>query len=198
MKLFYSPASPFVRKVLACAIIRGLEGGIERIPCNPHASTPDLLAANPLSKVPCLVTDDGLALFDSPVICEYLDSRGEALPLFPAHGAARWRALKLQAMADGIMDAAVAGRGEQLKPREAAREATLARFRAAIFRTLDALETDLPHRLVDIGSIAAACALGYLDFRYAADPWRPGRPKLTAWFGAFSQNAGLAETEPHE
>lgn len=198
MKLFYSPTSPYVRKVMACAITRGLDGRIEKIPCNPHASTADLLEANPLSKVPCLVTDDGLALFDSPVICEYIDSRGEALPLFPSHGAARWRALKLQAMADGIMDAAVAGRGELGKPKEAARDATIARFKAAIFRTIDQLEEDPPHRLVDIGTIAVACALGYLDFRYAGDPWRPNHPKLAAWYEPFVQNPGLAETAPKE
>ncbi len=194
MKLFYSPTSPYVRKVMACAVTRGLDGQIERIPCNPHASPPDLLAANPLSKVPCLVTDDGLALFDSPVICEYIDSRGDALPLFPTHGAPRWRALKLQAMADGIMDAAVAGRGEMGKPREAARDATIARFKDAIVRTLDALEAEPPHRLVDIGTIAVACALGYLDLRYAADPWRPAHPRLAAWYEAFAQNPGIAET----
>lgn len=198
MKLFYSPTSPYVRKVMACAVTRGLDARIEKIPCNPQESPPGLLEANPLSKVPCLVTDDGVALFDSPVICEYLDSRGEALPLFPSHGAARWRAMKLQAMADGIMDAAVAGRGEQGKPKEAARDATIARFKAAIFRTVDALEADPPHRLVDIGSLAVACALGYLDLRYASDPWRPNHPKLTAWFEAFSQNPGIAETAPGE
>ncbi len=198
MKLFYSPTSPYVRKVMACAITRGLDGMIEKIPCNPHLSKPDLLAANPLSKVPCLVTNDGLALFDSPVICEYLDSLGEALPLFPSHGAGRWRALKLQAMADGILDAAVAGRGELGKPREDARDATLARFKFVIAGTLDALEADPPHRLIDIGSIAVACALGYLDFRYAADPWAPTRPKLAAWYEAFAQNPGLSETAPKE
>jgi glutathione S-transferase len=198
VKLFYSPTSPYVRKVMACAITRGLDSRIEKIPCNPHASPSDLLASNPLSKVPCLVTDDGLALFDSPVICEYLDTRGDALPLFPDHGAARWRALKLQAMADGIMDAAVIGRGEIGKPKEEARDATIARFKAAIVRTLDELETDPPHRLVDIGSIAVACALGYLDLRYASDPWRPAHPKLAAWYEAFASNPGIAETVPKE
>ncbi|MBN8903659.1 MAG: glutathione S-transferase [Rhodospirillales bacterium 69-11] len=198
MKLFYSATSPYVRKVMACAITRGLENRIEKVPTNPHQSPPELLAANPLSKVTCLVTDDGLALFDSPVICEYLDSRGEALPLFPSHGAARWRALKFQAMADGILDAAVTGRGELGKPKEAARDATIARFKAAISNTLDALEADPPHRLVDIGSIAVACALGYLDFRYASDPWRERCPKLAAWYEAFAQNPGLAQTAPKE
>ena len=196
MKLFYSPTSPYVRKVVVCAITRGLDDQIEKVASNPHESPADLIASNPLSKVPCLVTDDGLALFDSPVICEYLDSRGDALPLFPTNAAARWRALKLQAMGDGILDAAVTGRGELGKPKEAARDATIARFRAAIFRTLDALEADPPHRLVDIGSITVACALGYLDFRYASDPWREAHPKLAAWFEAFNQNPGMAETAP--
>ncbi len=198
MKLFYSPTSPYVRKVMAIAIARGVDDLIEKIPCNPHASTPDLLAVNPLSKVPCLVTDDGLALFDSPVICDYLDTCGEALPLFPTHGAARWRALKLQAMGDGILDAAVTGRGEIGKPKEAARDATIARFKAAVARTVDALEAEPPHRLVDIGSITIACALGYLDFRYASDPWRPDHPKLAAWYEAFAQNPCIAATAPKE
>jgi glutathione S-transferase len=107
MKLHFSPRSPYVRKVMACAIVRGLDGEIERVTTKPFDSPPDLLADNPLSKVPTLVTDDGVALFDSPVICEYLDGIGDALRLFPAAGPARWTALKLQALADGILDAGV-------------------------------------------------------------------------------------------
>ena len=110
MKLFYSPTSPFVRKVVACAITRDLDGQIERIRTDAHASPAALLAANPLSKVPCLLTQDGEALFDSPVICEYLDSIGDAPPLFPDHGATRWVALRYQALGDGMMDAAVMAR----------------------------------------------------------------------------------------
>jgi len=98
VKLYYSPTSPYVRKVMACAIIRGLDGRIEKHASNPHASPADLVADNPLSKVPCLVTDDGLSLFGSQLICEYLDSLGEELPLFPDHGAPRWRALKFQSL----------------------------------------------------------------------------------------------------
>ena len=97
MKLYFVGTSPFVRKVMACAIARGMDRQIEAVPTDLPASPPDLLADNPLGKVPCLVTDDGLALFDSPVICEYLDTLGDALPMFPEHGAARWRALKQQA-----------------------------------------------------------------------------------------------------
>ncbi|MBV9249971.1 MAG: glutathione S-transferase N-terminal domain-containing protein [Acetobacteraceae bacterium] len=198
MKLHYSPTSPYVRKVMACAIVRGIDGQIELVRTNPNASPPELLAHNPLSKVPCLVTDDGVALFDSPVICEYLDSVGDGLPMFPSHGAARWRALKQQALADGILDASVPRRAEMQKPQDEGRVAWIARQEAVVARALDALEVDPPHRIVDIGSIAVACALGYLDFRYSAQPWRPTHSKLTAWFEAFSLNPGIARTAPKE
>jgi glutathione S-transferase len=198
MKIAYSPASPYVRKVMACAIAREIDAQIERIPTNPHASPPELLAANPLSKVPCLVTDDGLALFDSPVICEYLDSVGAAAPLFPPGGGARLRALKHQAMADGILDAAVLRRMESLRPVEEARNAAMARQKAAVERTLAALEADPPHRSVDIGSISVACALGYLDFRFAHEAWRASCPRLAAWFAAFAQEPCIANTAPRE
>jgi glutathione S-transferase len=181
---------------MACAITRGLEGRIETVAVNPNESPAALLAQNPLSKIPCLVTDDGLALFDSPVICEYLDSRGDALPMFPPGGPARWRALKFQAMADGILDASVPRRWEMLKPAEEGRTAWITRQKAAVDRTLDALEADPPHRMLDIGSISVACALGYLDFRFAAEPWRETRPKLAAWFAAFAENPGIAQTLP--
>ncbi len=198
MKLFYSATSPYVRKVMACAIQRGIVDRIETTPSNPHQSPPDLLAQNPLSKVPCLVTDDGVSLFGSQLICEFLESMGEALPLFPVMGPARWRALKLQSIGDGILDAAVPCRGEMGRPKEDARDAAIARYKAAIARAVDVLETDPPHKHIDIGSITVACALGYLDFRYASDPWRPNHPKLAEWYEAFSQNACMAQTAPKE
>ena len=198
MKLFYSATSPYVRKVMACAIQRGIVDRIETTPSNPHQSPPDLLAQNPLSKVPCLVTDDGMSLFGSQLICEFLESMGEALPLFPVMGPARWRALRLQSIGDGILDAAVPCRGEMGRPKGDARDAAIARYKAAIARAVDVLETDPPHKHIDIGSITVACALGYLDFRYASDPWRPNHPKLTEWYEAFSQNACMAQTAPKE
>ena len=196
MKLYHSPTSPYVRKVMVCAIVRGLEGRIEKHTTNPHASPPDLVADNPLSKVPCLVTDDGMSLFGSQLICEYLDSVGDALPLFPSHGATRWRALKFQSLGDGILDAAVPCRGEQGRPAEAARDAQIARFKAAMSRAVDTLESDPPHKHIDIGSITVACALGYLDFRFGSDPWRDGHPTLAAWYSEFSRNQALRETAP--
>jgi glutathione S-transferase len=196
VKLYYSPTSPYVRKVMVCAIIRGLDGRIDRHMSYPHESPADLVADNPLSKVPCLITEDGLSLFGSQLICEYLDSLGEGLPLFPGHGSARWRALKFQSLGDGILDAAVPCRGEQGKPKEAARDAQIARYKAAIGRAVDMLEADPPHKHIDIGSITVACALGYLDFRFASDAWRTGHPGLAAWQEGFAQNKGLPETVP--
>lgn len=196
MKLFYSPSSPFVRKVMACAILRGLDDQIETVPTNPHASPAALIAANPLSKVPGLIADDGTAYFDSPVICEYLDSLGDAPKLFPPAGPARFRALVLQAMGDGILDAAVARRGEQGRPREDARDAAMARMAAAVARTLAMLEANPPGEALDIGSITIACALGYLDFRFAAEPWRPAHPRLAAWFARMEAVPAIARTAP--
>ncbi len=195
MKLYYSATSPYVRKVIACAIACGTLDQITRIEANPHESPSDLLAANPLSKVPCLVTQDGFALFDSPVICEYLDAVGGG-SLFPPPGPARWRTLKRQAVGDGIMDAAVLRRGDMARPREAARDAAMARQQAAIVRALDLLQADPPANHLDIGSIAVACALGYLDHRFADDPWRDGRGKLAHWYAAMEQRPEIAQSAP--
>jgi glutathione S-transferase len=194
MILHWSPASPFARKVMACAIARGVP--VETTRTDPHVSPEVLLRANPLSKVPALVLADGSTLYDSPVICEYLDAQGSAPPLFPPVGPARWRALLMQALGDGLMDAAVARRMQGALPAEEARQKFMDRQKAAVERGLDALEADPPTALSDIGDIAVACALGYLDFRFAAEPWRPTRPKLAAWFASVSGHAALKQTEP--
>ena len=193
MLLHWSPASPFARKVLACAILRGIE--LPVVETNPHASPPELLAANPLSKIPCLLTDDGRAIYDSRVIVEYLDTLGTAPPVVPTD-AARIRVLTSQALADGMMDAAVARRGEAARPEEAARTANMERQKAAVDRGLAALEATPPAGLNDVGVIAAACALGYLDFRFPGEPWRAAHPKLAAWFERASKLPALARTEP--
>lgn len=195
MKLFYSATSPYVRKVVACALACGISDQITRIETNPHASPPDLLAANPLSKVPCLVTVDGFALFDSPVICEYLDAVG-AGSLFPPPGPARWRALRFQAIGDGIMDAAVLRRMDMGRPAEDARDAAMTRNRDAVERALDLLQSDPPANHLDIGSISVACALGYLDLRFAADGWRDGRGKLAQWYAGMAERPEIAESAP--
>lgn len=197
MKLHHSPASPYVRKVMACAIARGLVGRLELVSTNPHVSPPELLADNPLSKVPALVADDGTAIYDTPVICEYLDTLGDAPPLFPPTGStARLAAQIMHAAADGILDAAVARRLNMPHPQDDGRKAYDARQKAAVDRALDVLEKAPPKGLADIGAIALGCALGYLDFRFPHEPWRETHPALATWFAEVSALPPLAQTVP--
>lgn len=194
MKLAYSPASPYVRKVTACAIKRGVT--VERLTIG--TTDPELLKFNPLSKVPTLITDDGMHLFDSPVICEYLDSLGSAPKLFPPAGPARWKALTQEALADGILDATQPRRREVALPQDEGRKTYIEGQQGKVARALDEFEkqADSLGSLDTIGEITIGCALGYLDFRYPHEPWRPGHPKLTAWYDKVSKLPPLADTVP--
>jgi glutathione S-transferase len=200
MKLCYSATSPYVRKVIVAGIELGLDGKIERQPTSAWDPATKLGEINPLGKVPALVTDAGEAFYDSPVICEYLDSLAGGGKLFPAAGPERWTALRRQALADGIMDAGVSARLESQRPAGKKSEEWIERQRAAVFRALDALEAEAPALggKVDIGHVAIGCALGYLDFRFAADAWRQGRPNLAAWFESFAKRPSIATTVPKD
>lgn len=196
MKLAFSPASPYVRKVTACAIKRGLNDKIERLKIG--TTDPALLQYNALSKVPTLITDDGMAIFDSPVICEYLDSIGSAPKLFPAAGPARWKALTQEALADGILDATQPRRRELTLPQDEGRKSYIALQQGKVARALDEFEKQAGTlgNLDTIGEITIGCALGYLDFRYANEPWRPGHTRLAAWYEKVAKLPPLAETIP--
>ena len=198
MKLFHSPASPFVRKVMACAIARDIDDRIEKVSCNAQSSPPELLAANPLGKIPTLIGADGIAYMDSPLICEYLDGIGAAPPLYPAERDARMAALRLHALGHGMLEAAVAIRGERRRPEEAARMAAIERMRGAVLRTLDQLEREADSLMgpLTIGTITVGCALGYLDFRFAEERWREGRTKLAVWYESASKHRAFVETAP--
>jgi glutathione S-transferase len=165
-------------------------------PVKPDA---DLAADNPLGKIPCLVADDGAVLYDSRVICEYLDSLHDGPKMVPA-GPARWPALRRQAEGDGIMDAGVLARYETfLRPEEQRWPAWLENQKQKFRRALDALETEAEaYETVDIGTITIGCALGYLDFRYGDEDWREPRPLLAAWFEQFSRRHSMARTAPVE
>jgi len=199
MKLYFSPASPYVRKVRITAHELGLGGDIELIsisltPVNPHEG---VLSSNPIGKIPALILDDGSALYDSPVICEYLDALAGGNRIFPASGAARWTALRRQALADGIMEAAVLIRYEQaVRPRELRWEEWVKGQFLRIRTALDTLEKENLEGAFDIGAISIACALGYLDLRFAGEAWRSPRPRLAEWLTGVSQRASLAATAP--
>lgn len=198
MKLRFSGASPYVRKVMAVAHETGLEGKIERIPTNVWSPDTDIGKDNPLGKVPALITDDGEVLYDSPVICEYLDSLSGRAKLFPAPGAARWKALKLQALADGVLDAAILRRVETQRPIELQSKTWLERQATVVKRGLDTLEREAGgwSDAVTIGQIAAGCACGWLDFRFGHEDWRPSRPKLAAWYERFAKRPSMRATVP--
>src|SRR5215471_17715603 len=140
MKLAFSPASPYVRKVTACAIARGINDKVER--WKVGTTDPALLEFNPLSKVPTLITDDGTVLYDSPVICEYLDSIGSAPKLFPASGPARWKALTQEALGDGILDATQPRRRELTLPQDEGRKAYIELQRGKVTHALAVLEKE--------------------------------------------------------
>jgi glutathione S-transferase len=201
MKLRYSPSSPFVRKVSVFAIETGLDTKIERIPTNPLKRESALASPNPLGKVPCLELDDGAALYDSPVILEYLDTQHSGPPLIPREGRARWDALRRQALADGIMEAVVNSFVETLRQPERQSRGFIAHQRAAVERAVDALEREAatfadPRGRPDVAAIAIGCALGFVDFHFKDYAWRAAHPTLGAWFNAFRERPSMKATEP--
>lgn len=196
MKLYYSSTSPYVRKVSAVAVELGIRLEIE--PVEVHAIPSDYGRVNPVNRVPAVRLDDGTTMFDSRVICEYLDcTRGS--PLLPVTGPERWRVLKLQVFGDGILDAGVPRLGELRRPPEQRNPQRLAEYERSMHQTLDALEDEAASgglEGVNLGTLTIGCALGYLDFRYPDEPWRTGRPALAAWYGAFARRPAMTETVP--
>ena len=199
MKLLKAGPSPFVRKVLVVLHETDLLGDVEQVSvtANPMDTDPTLAAANPLGKIPALVREDGPTLYDSRVICRYLDARAQA-GLYP--DSRIWETLTLEATGDGIMDAAVGMIYEKRFRPEALQSADwLAGQWSKVARALDALNarwiSHLQGRL-DAGQIAVGCALGYLDFRHPDRDWRQGRTALADWEAGFSQRPSMMATKP--
>ena len=199
MKIFFSPASPFVRKCVVSAAELGLT--LENLPsaAGPVARDQTIIAENPLGQVPTLLSDEDGALYDSRVICEYLDAKAGGGRLFPAVGPDRWRALREQALGDGLLGAALLARYEAvLRPQEKRWEDWSNGQMDKVRTALDGFEAwagGFGDR-VDIGTITAGCALGYLDFRFPTLPWRDGRTKLATWFEAFDARPSMAASRP--
>ncbi len=199
MKLRYSTTSPYVRKVMIAAMECGID--LDLVPTNAWAAdTQALTQDNPLGKIPVLLLDNGENIYDSAVICEYLDARHSGHRLFPSETPERWRQLRTQALAQGILDAAVQIRVETaVRPADKQWDGWISRQQAAIIRALDALEKDVGHwgGVFLIGPITVACALGYLDFRKTCD-WRQGRPHLAHWYQICQNRRSVRETEPKD
>ncbi|HEY5795378.1 MAG TPA: glutathione S-transferase [Bosea sp. (in: a-proteobacteria)] len=181
-----SPASPFGRKVKMAASVLGLQDRIEIVPADTNDPAEPLRQQNPLGKIPTLVLEDGTTLFDSRVIAEYLDHLAGG-GIFPA-GNERFAQLRLQALADGLCDAALLQVYEtRFRPEEGRNPAWVANQAGKVERALAVLEA-APPAFGDkprIGEIALACALGYLDLRFAGT-WRADHPRLVAWLDAFA------------
>lgn len=200
LTLYWGSASPFVRKVMVVAHELGVQDDIEIRDSAAHPIERDtrIQAFNPLAKVPAAQTADGVPLYDSRVICEYLDATcGGAL--FPLPGPARWTALRRQALADGLLDAALLIRYETLiRPEAHQWPVWIDKQRDKVTDALDGMARDLPAPgCHDIGAIAMACALGWLDFRFPDLDWRTGRAPLADWHATFDTRPAMIATRPH-
>nr|WP_108258502.1 glutathione S-transferase N-terminal domain-containing protein [Mangrovicoccus ximenensis] len=197
MQVFHSATSPFVRKVLVLAAETGQSVETLASAANPVNRDPGVVAQNPTGKVPTALLPDGSALHDSRVICRWLDTRHDGPKMYP-DGEAVWDVLRREALADGLLDAAVLARYEtMLRPKEKQWEEWLIGQMDKIGSSLDVMERDVAgYASIDAGWIAFGCALGYLDFRFAGLGWRDGHPALAAWHAEIASRKSFKATEP--
>ncbi|WP_224817149.1 glutathione S-transferase [Hasllibacter sp. MH4015] len=198
MELLGSPASPFVRKArIALAEARITDIPFVEVAASPMGGDDTINAANPLGKIPALRRDDGPTIYDSNVVCRFLDDRADA-GLYPK--ARLWEVLTLEATGDGIMEAAVGMIYEKrFRPEDKHWQPWFDGQWAKINRALDVLGRQWMSHLygpVDMGQVSVACALGYLDFRFPDDDWRTGRDGLSAWYKTFAERPSMVETAP--
>jgi glutathione S-transferase len=203
MKLFWSPRSPFVRKVMVCAHELDIAERIDTIYALVSLSktNPEVMRVNPVGRIPALVTDDGALLYDSHVICEYLDAVHGGARLFRKDSPARWDTLRRLALGDAMLETGVLWRSELTRPPAQQSAAMLQTFEQKTRSALGALERDGFDRTsgdVDIGDIAIGCALGYLDFRYPDVHWREAAPAAAQWFERFNTRPSMQKTQPYE
>lgn len=195
MILYYQTHSPFARKALVFAHEVGIADRLEVV---HHETSPTLrnarvYAENPLGKVPVLLRSDGGAIFDSDVICAYLDTLHDSPKLIPDSGEARWQALRLQALTQGLAQTGIALRWEtQRRPEHLRYEALAEGFREKIEETYDWLEGELDDDALHVGHVALATALSWMAFRDL--PSFRGRKRLTRWFDAFETRPSMLAT----
>ena len=199
MILRSSPASPFARKVRIAASVLGLDGDVTIENADPSNPDDTVRQQNPLGKIPALVIEDGTVLFDSRVILDYLDHRAGGGKIVPHEAAARFAALRLQALADGMMDASILAVYEiRWRPAEKHEQKWLDHQAGKVTRAFAALEAAPPKlgSLPNVGDIALACSLGYRDLRFNGT-WRKDHPRLVAWLDDFAARVPAFEaTKP--
>ena len=197
MTLLYQTHSPYARKTLVFAHEVGIAGLIDVVhqETSPTLKNPDVFARNPLGKVPVLLRPDADAIFDSDVICAYFDTLHAERRMIPPEGEARWRALRLQATAQGLCDAAIALRWETVRrPRELRYVPLQDGYTEKLLATYDWLERELDvHEPIHVGHIALATALSWIAFRDLPD-FRAGRPRLAEWLDAFETRESMRKT----
>ena len=200
MKLYSATASPFARKVRVCLLELGIEGQVEFMDAHTTPVSPNdmLIKQNPLGKIPCLISEDGAAIYDSRVITRYLNDQNEG-GLYPS-GARLWEALTLEATADGMMEAAVLMVYEKrVRPEDMVYNLWVEAQWDKVERALDALESGWKGHLdgpLDMAQIAVGVVLEYLDFRHDDRNWRKGRDALSKWQAEFAQRDTMQKTQP--
>lgn len=202
MKLFYTPTSPFARKVRVAAHELALHDRVQYtlLRPDPMSADPVLSAVNPLNKIPAMVLESGEALYDSPVICEFLDTLSEARPMTPRSGPERFRVLRTQALCDGILDAGILVFYERTKrPSELHWQPWLRGQVEKASQGLDELERRVGEfgSEVDLAQICAGITLGWLEFRDAVGDIRAGRPRLFEWYESFARRPSMVDTAPY-
>lgn len=203
MILHWSPCSPFVRKVMIVAHETGLAERLERVRSVTSMLAPNapLMQVNPWSKIPTLITEEGRVLFDSDVICEYLDSMHAGPKLHPADPHERWQALYWRAFGSEMLDALILWRNELERPPERQLPRLITAFEIKVQTGLSVLETQarqLAGAPFSVGHVAVGCALGYLELRFARVDWRPAHPALRDWFLWFKERRSVQVTEPFD
>lgn len=202
IKLFHSAASPFVRKVLVCAHEKGVESDVELLASKawPVKRDPEIVRENPSGQVPSAILEDGSPLFDSRVICAYIDTMSDEVPLLPAAHQARFAAMTLEALGDTLLGAALLCRYESvLRPSEFYwglwHDSQMEKVDSAL-ADLEARWMEVLEGPISIGTITIGCALGYLDFRFADKDWRTGHANLAAWYDSFARRPSMVATMP--
>lgn len=201
LKLFWSPRSPFVRRVMVTAYELGIAGRIDRVDTvvGMTACHTGLMRINPLNKIPTLITDEGFVLSDTMLISQYLDAIAPTPHLYPAQHAEAMQSMRWHALGHGLTDLLVLWRNEALRPAEQQSKPVVAAWRAKYQATMARLDEEaesLTRAPLSIGHIALGCALGYLDFRFAELDWREGVPGLAGWFDRFAERGSMRATVP--